>query len=48
MSWQVTVEEAHGVAEHGHPCTDAAFIPLKMTGKGEACSVKRTSYADKI
>lgn len=28
VSRQVAVEEADGVAEHGHPCTHATFIAL--------------------
>lgn len=29
VSGQVTVKEAHRVAEHRHPRTDAPFIPLR-------------------
>lgn len=35
VSWQVTVEKAHRVAEHCHPRTDTSFIPLKSEKKGQ-------------
>lgn len=35
VSWQVTVEKAHRVSKHCHPCTDTPFIPLGVSGKGK-------------
>lgn len=36
VSWQVTVEKAHRVAEHRHPRADTTFIPLRVRKKGQA------------
>lgn len=35
VSRQVTVEKADGVTEHGHPRTDASFIPLRVEWRGQ-------------
>ena len=35
VSGQVTVEKAHRVAKHCHPCTNTTFIPLRVAGKGK-------------
>ena len=35
MGWQVTVEEAHWVAEHCHPRTDTPLISLWMGGESQ-------------
>lgn len=35
VSWKVTVQKAHRVAEHCHSCTDASFIALLVTPNRE-------------
>ena len=46
VSRQMTVEKAHWVAEDCHPRTDAAFIPLKVTGKDKQHSDKLCRVKD--
>lgn len=39
VSGQVTVEEAHGVSENGHPCANATFVPLQRAHRTDTSGI---------